>query len=63
MVRGTRSISSGSSWWWQGVALVVGSLDDEALWESGFAVSPLEGHRPSMCVPPAPPADGSRALH
>lgn len=63
--RGTRSTSSGSSWWWQGVALVVGSPVGEVSWAGVWVsvASLLEGRPPSTCVQPALPAGESHALH
>lgn len=64
-LRGTRSISSCSSWWRQGAAPVEGSLV-VGLWSAGewrAVANPQQGRPPSMCVPPALPAGESRALH
>ena len=65
VLRGTRSISSCSSWWWQGVAPLGGSLVGGVWWAGEWraVACPREGRPPSMCVPPGLPADGSHALH
>lgn len=65
-LRGTRNISSCSSWRRrQGVAPLGASLVGGVWWPGGCraVASPQVGRPPSTCVPPALPADESHALH